>query len=97
MHKRGSHFIKKLRFLRFSGIFRNIFVLGVISGNINPPGGCRGQIPGFWKPRFQPKVSLETVWSIFVDVFCYLSETDNSVALTFQGGSYEYGDEIYCI
>ena len=58
MHKRGSHFVKKLRFLMFSDISR-FFVLGAISGNINLPGGYRGQIPGFWKPRFRQKVEFE--------------------------------------
>ena len=44
------------------GQFLEIFLFGVISGNINPPGGYRGQIPDFWKPRFQPKVK---VWKRF--------------------------------
>ena len=30
----------------------------IISGNINPPGGCRGQIPVFWKPRDRQKIKV---------------------------------------
>ena len=86
-HNKGSHFVKKWRFLMFSGISRKIFFLGVISGNINPPGGYRRRDPGFWKPRFRPKVKVWKRFGRFIlMIFCYLSGTDNSVALTFRGG-----------
>ena len=65
-HKKGSHFDKKWRFLMFSDISRNIFCFGVISGNINPLGGYRGQIPGFWKPRFRVFCLLgKLIWKIW--------------------------------
>ena len=42
---------------------------GVISGKINPPGGCQGQIPGFWKPIFHKKIEFENELICFQKVF----------------------------
>ena len=39
--------------------FPDSFCLGVISGNINPPGGYRRQIPDSRKPRFRFVLFLE--------------------------------------
>ena len=46
-------------FLWLANITGKYILFGVISGNINPPGGCRGQIPGFGKPRIQQKIEFE--------------------------------------
>ena len=59
-------------------------LFGVISGNINPPGGCRGQIPGFWKPRFQQKVEFGNgLVDFFLNDFLKPGSKKMSVALTF--------------
>ena len=72
--------------------------LGCHFWQYKPPGGCRGQIQLFLKTQISDK---SRVWKRFgwliLMIFCDLSGTDNSVALTFQGRSYEYGNEIYCI
>ena len=81
----------------FSGIFRKTHFWGHF-WKYKPPGGLPGTNPGFLETQISAKSQgLKTVWSIRLMICCYLSGTDNSVALTFQGGSYEYGNEIYCI
>ena len=56
-----------------------------------PPGGLPGTNPGFWETQISSKsrVCKRFGWFILM-ICCYLSGTDNSVALTFQGGSYDY-------
>ena len=54
MHKKGSHFIKKLRFLMFLTFPRFLF-LGVISGNVNPPGDTGDKSRVFGNPDFCKK------------------------------------------
>jgi hypothetical protein len=52
-----------------------------------PPGGLPETRPGFLETQISAKSQgLKTVWSISFNVFCYLSETDNSPALTFRCG-----------
>ena len=60
---------------------------GVISGNINPPGGCRGQIPGFWKPIFHKKIEFENGLVCFLRFLKFVVRSSNVVALTFRCGS----------
>jgi hypothetical protein len=43
--------------------------LGVISGNINPPGGYRRRDPRFWKPEFIQKSVFEKFEVDFLNVF----------------------------
>ena len=63
-----------------------------------PPGGCRGQIPGFVETQISATSRvLETVWLISPDGFLKFVSKVLFVALTFQGGSDEYGNEIYCM
>ena len=97
MNKRASHFVKKWRLLMFSDISRKYFVWGHF-WKYKPPGGLPETNPGFLETQISAK---SRVWKRFgrfrLMIFCYLSGTNNSVALTFQGGSYEYGNEIYCI
>ena len=70
MHKKGSHFINKLRFLMFLQFSRKICFVGVISGNIKPPGGLPGTNPWFLETQISSKSQgLKAGWSVFFAVF----------------------------
>ena len=69
------------------GIYETI-IFGVISGNINPPGGCLpGTIPGFLETQISAKSQgLKTVWSFFSYFSKFVARSSDSVALTFRFG-----------
>ena len=50
-------------------ILLDFLFVGVISGNVNSPGVCRGQLPGFWKPGFHKKIEFENGLVCFFEVF----------------------------
>ena len=61
----------------------NIYFLGVISGNINPPGAVRGQIPALETQISAKSQGLKTGWSAFFEVFKVCGEKFQSCGINF--------------
>ena len=57
--------IETTRIHRFCHLPENI-CFGVISGNINLPGGCRRRDHSFWKPEFHKKIRFWKAFGWFV-------------------------------
>ena len=79
--------------------YQKIFVLGVISGNINPPGGgLPGTNPGFLETQISPKnQGLKTSWSFIVKFLKFVARSSNVVAFTFRCGSRYGSPGIDCL
>jgi len=70
--------------------------VGVISGNINPPGVARDESLVFGNPNFIINQVLKTVWLICFNGFLKVASNTLSSALAFRCGSDGNGPGIYC-